>query len=139
MELALSRKPTGRPSKYKPEYDQMLYKHLAQGYSFESFLPENVESWQSTYRWLENQPSFREAKKKGEAAARKLFEGIGMNGAIGKIPGFNVAAWIFIMKNRFGWRDQVNLVLEQIEELEFEDPRDVTPQNQIEELDLGDE
>jgi hypothetical protein len=140
MEIQLSkRNPVGRPSKYKEAYCDMLEEHLGKGHSFESFMPDDVQSWHSPYRWLENIPEFREAKKKGEARGRKTWENIGMAGATGKIEGFNVAAWIFIMKNRFGWRDSVNISFEAIDELEFVDSKDVTPVETLEIEDKSDE
>lgn len=33
-------------------------------------------------------------------------EAAGFDGMMGKIPGFNTTAWIFITKNRLGWRDK---------------------------------
>ena len=31
------RNPVGRPTKYKPEYCEMLIEHMSEGLSFESF------------------------------------------------------------------------------------------------------
>ena len=124
----MSRKPVGRPSKFKPEYCKLLEEHLALGHSFDSFLPDDVQSVQSPYRWLENIPEFRDAKKRGETKGRKTWENIGMAGATGKIKFFNVTAWIFIMKNRFGWRDNINISFQEVDELEFVESRDVTPE-----------
>lgn len=36
-------------------------------------------------------------------------EEFGFAGMLGKIPGFNVTAWIFIMKNRAKWRDKFDV------------------------------
>lgn len=47
-----------------------------------------------------------EKVESAEAAYRVFWEGKGVDGMLGKIPGFSAATWIFNMKNRFGWRDK---------------------------------
>jgi hypothetical protein len=103
----------GRPTIFKEEYCQMLIEHMRQGYSFESFGAYPVCVTKDTlYSWLKQHPQFAYAKKLGTIECRKLWEKLGLAGASGKLPGFNTAAWIFNMKNRFMWRDRV----EQIED-----------------------
>lgn len=101
----------GRPTKYKPEFCEMLIKHMTRGLSFESFAGQCDTHFDSLYEWCKKYPEFSEAKKIGTAKSREVWEMIGINGAVGKIKGFNVVAWIFNMKNRFGWRDQPDIEL----------------------------
>lgn len=101
-------RPVGRPSSYKPEYPEKLFEHMAEGLSFECFggRPEVKASVSMLYNWLEAHPDFQEAKKLGETASRYFWEIMGIDGAKGKIQGFNLGGWIFNMKNRFFWRDK---------------------------------
>lgn len=96
----------GRPRReFKPEWCDKLIKHMAKGYSFESFAAL-VDAWSDQlYLWIERYPEFYEAKKRGEAKSRLTWETMGFDGAKGKIPGFNSGTWIFNMKNRFHWKD----------------------------------
>lgn len=96
----------GRPTKYKQEYCQQLIDHMAQGLSFESFAgvigvhDETLRNWSTKY------PEFFAARKIGYAKNQVFWEKLGLAGAAGKVDGFNSAAWIFNMKNRFRWRDR---------------------------------
>jgi hypothetical protein len=123
----MKKKTLGRPTSYKKAYCEMLEKHMTAGYSFGSFRPDEVKDPSVLYRWLEQYPDFRKAKKRGEIAGMKQWEGTGMKMALGLLPKANVTAWIFIMKNRFGWRDQVNIMFNEVESLDFHDEKDVTP------------
>lgn len=77
------------------------------------------------YEWCQAHEEFSDSIKAGEAKSRYYWEQIGMDGMQGKIKGFRPAVWIFIMKNRFGWRDNVNIQEEKtevIQETPEEDP-----------------
>jgi hypothetical protein len=96
----------GRPSEYDPKYCKMLIEHMTEdGLSFESFAGVVGKSVQTLYNWEKANPEFLDAKKKGEAGSRLFWEKMGMTGMTGRLPRFNVVAWIFSMKNRHGWRN----------------------------------
>lgn len=100
------KKPKGRPSKYKPEYCEMLIKHMADGYSFESFAAIIDLDRDTIYEWTKAHPDFSDAKKRAVAKSQLFWEKIGHGGSLGRIKNFSAAAWIFSMKNRFQWRDK---------------------------------
>lgn len=96
----------GRPTKYKPEYCQMLIDHMEKGLSFESFAG-TINACDDTLRnWANRYPEFFNARKEGYAKNRAFWEKLGMAGLTGKIAGFNASVWIFNMKNRFKWTDR---------------------------------
>ena len=97
--------PAGRPTKYRPEYCEMIIEHMAQGLSKEAFAGVVGVTVQTFYNWTEAHPEFLEAVKEGEAKCRVFWEKLGMEGARGSDE-FNATAWIFNMKNRFAWRDR---------------------------------
>lgn len=110
----------GRPSKYDPSYCELLIKHMSKGLSFETFGPSIGVSKASTYRWLtdedndseatlRNKKEFRDAKKIATDYCRLFWEKIGVDHIVNyeDSPKLNTTAWIFNMKNRFGWRDRV--------------------------------
>ena len=98
----------GAPTTYKPEYCLLLIEHLAQGLSFESFAAKVDCEERTLFNWAKQNPDFLAAKNLGWPKARLFWEKLGVMGAAGKIRGFNPAAWIFNMKNRFRneWRDR---------------------------------
>lgn len=53
---------TGRPSKYKPEYIEMVKEHLAQGHSFDSFAGEIGVSRDTVREWCHVHEDFSAAK-----------------------------------------------------------------------------
>lgn len=99
--------PFGRPSKYRPEYCELLVQHMRQGLSFESFGAEVYAHKETLYQWVKRYPDFHDAKKMGTEFCRSFWERMGVAGAAGKIEGFNNATWIYNMKCRFSkeWRD----------------------------------
>lgn len=95
----------GRPTKYFPEYAQMLIDHMAIGYTYETFASTVTVSVKTLYNWELQHEEFLLAKEIGMAKGQYFWEGLGIMGASGNIPSFNTSVWIFMMKNRFGWRD----------------------------------
>ena len=99
----------GRPTKYKPEYCELLIEHMKSGLSFEAFAGV-VGVWKDVlYDWVAKFPEFSDAKKLASSANLLTLEKIGHAGMVGKIPGFNLGAWCFKMKNMHGWRDRVEV------------------------------
>jgi hypothetical protein len=96
----------GRPSEYRSEFCTMLIQHMADGLSFEAFAGVVHKSKDTLYQWVKKHPEFADAKKKGDAESLLFWEKMGITGMVGKLKGFNVAAWIFNMKNRHGYRDR---------------------------------
>jgi hypothetical protein len=101
-------KKMGRPSSYKPEYCQMLIDHMASGLSFESFGATIGHYRDITFEWAKKYPDFADAKKRGYDASYLFWDKTGLKGVWGGKE-FNAAVYCFNMKNRFGWRDQVNV------------------------------
>lgn len=102
-----AKKKTGRPTDYKPEYCEMLIKYMSQGRSYEAFAGFIGVSKQTLYDWEKVHKEFLDSKKIGRAAAQNTLESWGeslVKGHFGK--GANTSAWIFMMKNMTGWRDQ---------------------------------
>ena len=62
--------------KYKPEFCELLIKHLSKGSSFDTFggLDEVSVARSTVYAWFEEYPEFKEAKHKAEQKAQAFFE-----------------------------------------------------------------
>ncbi len=134
--------PGGAPTKYRPQFCQMLMDHMKQGGSFESFGAIAECHRDTLYAWLEPHPEFSDAKKRGTDLSLKFYEEMGKMIATGQMrrlvkeepmvdkkgkPMLNPAtgevmykreyapavtstgAWVFMLKNMHGWRDQRNL------------------------------
>lgn len=97
----------GQPTKYRPEYCQMLIEHMKSAHSFETFACEVGVNKDTLYEWCKAHAEFSEAKKIGRLHMQKSLENIGKGLMTGKIKG-NVAAWIFYAKNTIGWNDDAN-------------------------------
>lgn len=124
----------GRPTKYRPEFCQMLVDHMAQGGSFEGFAGTIRVSSEVLYDWIEKQPDFLQAKKDGFAASRKFWEDTMADQARGKINGSSTAL-IFALKNRFpkDYRDRTE-VKHQAYIGDIEDDPERLDQSQLEEI-----
>lgn len=104
-----------RPSKYNSKLCEEVTKFMAEGYSKQALAGKLGISRDTLYEWGKVHKEFSDTIKVGESMSTLFWEQIGMDGMMGKIKGFRPAVWIFIMKNRFGWRDNV-AVIEEIEE-----------------------
>lgn len=99
----------GRPTKYDPQYCSKVVSLMAKGHSKDAVAGKLGISRDTLYEWSNKHQEFSDTIKEGEAKSRYYWEKIGMDGMMGKVKGFRPAVWIFIMKNRFGWRDNVNI------------------------------
>lgn len=64
--------PPHRPTKYKPEYDDMVVDWLADGKTLQSFGEHIGASNATLYNWQKNQ-SFLDAIKKGRKIAHEIY------------------------------------------------------------------
>ena len=100
------KRPEGRPSKYKPEYCEMLIDHMSEGFTFESFGGVVSVNRDTVYEWLSAHPEFSDSLKvarvKQMQANEKLIRDIAKYGE------GNATAAIFILKNCHPkeWRDR---------------------------------
>lgn len=116
----------GRPTKYKPEYDEKLVIHMAQGLSFEAFAGDIDVNQDTLHEWVKVHPSFSEAKKRAFAKCQIFWERIGIRGLFvekGEAP-LNTGVWVFNMKNRFKWTDRISVDAPPERERDFIDTSD---------------
>ena len=100
-------KKMGRPTKYKPEYCQMLIEHMAEGYPFETFAALIGTHRATLYNWVDSNVDFFDARKKGQEMLYLHLVKVGKRIAMG--GGGNPTAWIFMMKNICGWRNELQV------------------------------
>lgn len=105
----------GRPSKYDPNYCGKVVSLMSKGLSKDAVAGKLGISRDTLYEWCQTHEEFSDSIKTGEAKSRYYWEKIGIDGMLGKVKGFHPAVWIFIMKNRFGWRDNLNIQQEKAE------------------------
>ena len=125
-----------RPTKYKPEHCERLIKHMACGYSFESFAGLKAVSVakQTIYSWLDAHPDFKEACDVAKSRCRLYWERQGKKGLFDdtifddsgkpiKSRKINATMWIFNMKNRFPdeWKDKRDIT---VDDKESQDTRE---------------
>ena len=86
----------------------MLIDFMSKGFSFEAFAGHIGVAGQTIYTWTDKHPEFLEAKKEAFEKSRVFWESAAIEGLWNQ-PGektLNNAAWVFNMKNRFGWTDR---------------------------------
>jgi hypothetical protein len=83
-----------------------LMEHMRQGLSFDSFAGTLNQPVSVIRQWAKDHPEFENARKIGESMALKFWEELGRALAGGKLKG-NAIVWIFTMKNRFKWTDEL--------------------------------
>lgn len=103
----------GRPTKYRPEFCELLIEHMERGLSLDAFTGTIKERYgeyvgkRTIFDWLDRYPEFREAKDIGEGLGQCFLEEMGLTAMNNPSSQFNSTVWIFAMKNRCGWRDKV--------------------------------
>ena len=102
--------PGGRPSKYKPEYCQMVIDHMKDGSSLASFAAEISMPRQTLYSWMDEHEEFHDACKVAAEKSQAWWEKIANQAASGRIHDpvykgkyskMNYGMMKFIMSRRF--------------------------------------
>ena len=103
------KRPVGRPSKYRPEYCDMVVEHMSEGASLTSFAAEIDVSRETISEWSRVHPEFSVSVKKGKAKCAAWWERLGRTGAMG--GDVNPTLVIFGLKNMSpeDWRDKQEL------------------------------
>ena len=101
----------GQPTKYKPEYCEMLIEHMSKGFSYETFAAVVNVDRDTIYNWEKLFVQFSDAKKKAFAQCQFFWENTGAIAMMGGVKNFSAPMWIFNMKNRFKWHDNVQVDL----------------------------
>lgn len=117
----------GRPTSYDPKYCQEMIDCLSQGYSITTFAVRIGVSKDTIYEWVKTHDEFSDAFRKAKDHEQSWYETTGRSAILGEIAGFNSPAYIFHMKNKFGWRDRpddikITHVLEEQKQLDKIDP-----------------
>lgn len=100
--------PVGRPSKYKPEFCDVVIAAGEEGKTLAG-MAEACDVYRDTLNdWMDKHPEFSSAVKRGLQKAQVWWEAKGMEATFGGVDGFNATSYIFNMKNRFkeDWRDK---------------------------------
>lgn len=85
MSAKLTRRDPGQPTKYKPEYPEMLIEHMKKGNSFESFGAVCHCSVASLMNWQNSHEEFFLARKVGLTYLRRFYEELGKTIATGQL------------------------------------------------------
>jgi len=99
----------GCPTKYKPEYCDMLIEHMRGGYSATSFAGVVGVAVSTIWQWVSDNEDFSAAKKRGEALLELFYIKMGMDLARGMYTNGNATAWIYLTKNLIKWTDRTDL------------------------------
>lgn len=106
------KKPSFYPKQYptseaRRELCRVYCEYLKQGYS-KQFFPECAT--ETMRRYIKEFPEDFDEDEMDKALRIGLnfIERCGMAGMLGKIEKFNPTTWIFIMKNRAGWKDRID-------------------------------
>jgi len=96
----------GQPTKYRKEFVDLLPGWFSNGESLPEVLVYKLGiSRRTFYNWLDEYPEFKAAWVESQLVAEAWHIQVGRGLALGQIKG-NPIPWIFTMKNRFGWRNE---------------------------------
>lgn len=81
------------------------------GLSYEAFAGVVSVCTDTLYAWEKAHPEFSDAKKAAVGKGRLFWEKAGLGGLKGtpEYRNFNSTVWVFTMKNRFKWHDNVQV------------------------------
>lgn len=106
--MSKKRPSSGRPTKYRKEFCELLIQHMSEGLSFDTFAGVLRVNPDTLYEWAKVHPEFSESKKVGNALRNLLVEKAFVSSTLK--PGthkFNTAQMIYWTKNTLGWSDRV--------------------------------
>ncbi|WP_428491702.1 helix-turn-helix domain-containing protein [Rhodopila sp.] len=103
----------GRPSKYDPAMCSRIVELMREGASKHEVAAELGIAYSTIFNWQNDgdKADFQEAMRQGEMLSQAWWERAGRMAVMGELKGFNATAWVFSMKNRFGWRDKKDIEL----------------------------
>jgi transposase len=97
----------GRPTKYKPEYCQKYIEAAKKGSTEGMFASQIGVDQDSLTRWMKKHPAFAEAVKIGRQEFEAWYTKGTINFAVkGNEKPHDTALWIWLGKNKCGWRDK---------------------------------
>jgi len=111
----------GQPTKYRPEYCQLLLDHMDRGLSYLSFAGKVRVAFKTLFEWEKMYPEFKEAKELGMALSLAWDEELLNKGAEGKQRGYNAAAHRWKMANRYKWSDRTEVISKDAANLNIDD------------------
>ena len=102
--------PFGAPTKYHPDFCQLVIQHMAGGFSFESFAGVIGVCKKTLYNWRDENPDFLHAGKTGKELSRLYWESLGNTISRSPTNFFNGTVFKFNMTNRFSedWKNRVD-------------------------------
>ena len=105
--------PAGRPTKYKPEFCDVVVKVGEDGDTLVGMAEACDVDRATITNWMEEHPEFFSAVKRGLQKSQVWWEKQGRSATFGAVPGFNPTSYIFNMKNRFpsDWREKQDVDL----------------------------
>ena len=107
----------GRPTKYRPEFCELAIKFMDKGFSKFALAGKLRVSRDTIYEWCKNYPEFSDSIKRGEARSILFWETKGLEALEGKVKHFPNSLYIFVMKSRFGYRDNPPYKKDRLDEL----------------------
>ena len=98
----------GRPTKYKPEYCEVVITLMSEGKSILHLARSLNVSRQTIYQWAVDHKEFSDTLDKGKDLAEAYWMDQGERGLWNEGKGitFNAPVWKYFMANRFDWRDK---------------------------------
>lgn len=136
------KRSVGRPTKYKPEFCEIIEKDLAMGYSKEAACGGIGITKETMYQWIKTHPEFSDAIRRGELKSIRHYESrLIAHGSGKKMDGFdqsksNLNAIIFPLKTRFhrvyGERQKIETTEKSDNEKQWKLAYDSTPKGESE-------
>ena len=96
--------PAGRPTSYDPSFCDRAIDLLKVGASIEELSLEFDVDYSTVYQWMEDNPEFSQAVKKGREFSKAWWMRRGRIDL--ENDKFSPTLWYMNMKNRFGWADK---------------------------------
>ncbi len=106
--LGLYSELMAKPTKYKPQYCDELIEHMAKGGHFRGFCGTVSVCEKTGHTWLDKHDEFKEAYGIAKSRCYLWWERLLLSKIVSHKDDtqLNTTAWIFTMKNLFGWRDR---------------------------------
>lgn len=93
--------PAGRPSKYKPEFCDLVIELGKKGKTITQMACAMGVMRETVWDWRQKNPEFSNAIKTALQHSQDWWEKLGQEGARGNVDNFNSSAYIWQTKNRF--------------------------------------